>query len=235
LTAPLQTLAAVLATSIANISSAYDNDPALNLNLVTEVHVTQEVNACYNAFGVLALNVQPAPSLRADGDIKSFKALSAELRNCYVASDLDPGFELNAQLAQNIIFRRLQRPFQDGKGNSESLHAAKLFLLLKDSHLIAVNRKIVCARKTGRTAADNGDGFAVIVSFFWHKAGLGIELLVGNEFFDLINSNRRIYTASRAGGLAGAGTDASADGGEWVFLLDNSRASVYLPCAASLT
>ena len=86
---------------------------------------------------------------------------------------------------------------------------------------VAIQRQIIGAAQTRGAGADDGNTLiAIRMPLLRHIAPVGGELLRGDKFLDLVDSDRGVDLPTHAGVLAAAVADASADGGQRVLELD---------------
>ena len=204
-----------------DIAAADHNDLSLERRAAGERDITQEVDASDHALGVLAGDIQLSAALRADGDIEGFKALHAELRDGNIPADLDAGFEFDVHAAQNVDLGVDNALFEAEVRDAEREHAADAALLFKDGHAVAVAREVVGAGEARRAGADDGDLLAVVVVFLRDEGKVAVELLVGDELFDLVDGDGLVKAAACALVFAVVRADAAANRRERVLALDD--------------
>ena len=192
-------------------------------NLMEEVHGGQ------NALGVLAGDIGFPAALAADGEIKGLVALAPQVIQGHILADLHAAANLHAHLPQHIDFRLDDRPVQLVAGDAVGQHAAGLLVLFKDGGLVAHLRQEESAAETCRASAHNGDllvkaaGLDLGGHNFRDVPGFGVQILLGDELFHLVDGNGLIHGAPGAGILAPAVADPSADRGEGIHTLDEGE------------
>ncbi len=149
-------------------------------------------------------------------------------------ADLDACPELHAHLPEYVDLGIDDVLFQAEGGDAQGEHAAETGLFLQHRDVVAVQGQVIGAGQARGAGAHDGDLLAVIVPLLRYEARRGVELLVRDELLDLVDGDGIVYVAPGALELAAAVADASADCGQGFSLRMSSRASLYLPWAASL-
>ena len=207
-----------------NIAAADDGNGLADLRRFAEIDRAQEIDAGHNARQLFADAAELRAAGRADGEIERLEALGAQRVERNVRSDGDAGLELHAQIAENVDFGADNVLFQPEGGDAQREHAAEFLFLLEYGHGIPLEREVVGAGKPCGAGADDGNlfliGLAGLVDHFGNEAVFGLQILLGNEFFDIVDGNGRIDAPAGAGVLARFVADAAADGREGVLFLD---------------
>ena len=209
-----------------HVSAADDDDVALQTDRVILIGPRQEADAELDAFRVLTGHAGPAATLQADGQIEGLIALSLEVLDRDVFSDFHAAFELDAHLAKHVDLRLDDVLFQTEGRNSVHQHTAGTALLLKYGDVVAAGPQIIGRRHAGRASTDDrhlvvgSPHAAVVLLADRDEALVGVQFLVGDEFFDLVDGDGIVHRASRAGVLAAPVADRAADRREGVVLLD---------------
>ena len=209
----------------ADVAAADDHDPAAQLAALAAVYLTHEVDTGLHALGLAAGNVQPAAGLETHGHIEALIALLTELGDGDVLAHLHAAAELHTHLAEDVDLRLHHVLLQTEAGDAVHQHAAGAFFLFKHGGPVALLRQIEGAAHARRARADNGDLLAELAvhlgdDLFRHKAGSGIQILLGNEPLHLVDGHGLIHRAAGAGILTPPVTDAAAHGGERILPLD---------------
>ncbi len=100
-------------------------------------------------------------------------------------------------------------------------HAAGRRLTVKHRDGITLLGKVICAGQACGAGANDGDRLGVVLIDRRHIAQRLIELLVGDEFLDIVDCHSVVHAIAGAFVLAGVRADTAADGGERVFALDD--------------
>ena len=206
-----------------DVAAADDCDALTDADGLFKVNVTQKVNTGEHARKLLAGNTELCAPGRADAEVEGLVALCAQLRQRDVLADLNAGFELDAELTENVYLRIHDGLIETEAGDAESEHAAELVLFFKHGDRIALDCKVVRAAQTRGACADDGYllgvGSADLVEHLRHKARGSVKILIGDELFDIVYRDGGIDNAAGAGLLTGLVADTAADGREGVLLL----------------
>ena len=134
---------------------------------------------------------------------------------------------MDTHFLENIYFSAESRPIKAIAGNTHNQHAARFRVAIEHSDIhIAHVCQIVSTAHTGWSGPDHGDFFFI---GFIDGATIqrcrdirlyAFEILLGDEFFDFVDSKCLIYRTAGAGIFAAAVADMTTDGGEGVILLD---------------
>ena len=204
--------------------AAADNGNALaDIGLLAEVDFTQEVDAGHNAGQLVAGAADLCALGRADCEVECLEALLTQLIKGDVLADLNAGLELYAQILENLDLGIDNVLFEAEGWDAHGEHAAERLFLFVNGHGVALDCEIVCAAQAGRACTDDGDllliGLADLIDHLGNEAVLGLKILLGDELFDIVDSNGRVDVAARACVLACLVADAAADCRERVFFL----------------
>ena len=209
-----------------DVAAADDRALFAYFGVLVEIDLAHEINAAVNALQSLAGNTERGGLLCADAEEEALVALSAQLVERDILADLNAASELNAHLAQNVDLGVHNVLFKAEAGDAGGEHAAGDLILLEHGHGVAHVGKIICAAQTGRAAADDGDLLIIALAGLTvsaqrgNIARFGMQLLLGDELLDLVDSDGIVDSAAGACILAAAVADTAADGGEGVILLD---------------
>ena len=204
-----------------DVAAADDDDLFADGGLGAGVDLAQEIDAAPDALELLARDAEGGGLLRADGEIKRVKALGAQLVERHVPADLDTAAEDHAELLQNVDLGVEDGLLEAEVRDAVAEHTAGLVVFIEDGDLVVVRREEVGAAQARGARADDGDLLvAEVIELLRDKAGVALELAVGDEALDLVDGDGAVNVAAGADILALAVADAAADGGEGVFLLD---------------
>ena len=172
--------------------------------------------------------------MAANRYVEGLVALPAQLVDREILANLNAAPDFYAHLAQNFNFCIHHILLQLIGGDAVNQHAARALILFKHGGLVAFFRQIIRAAQSCRTRADNRNFFreqATVRGLNDRRniAVLRIQILLGDEFFHLVNGNRLIDRAAGAGILTAAVTYAAAHGGEWVFLFNQGKGVTIAP------
>ena len=143
-----------------------------------------------------------------------------------IFTNFDTAFYLYANLAHDVYLRLDHFLVKFVRRDTVSEHSARFFVLLEHSRFISHRSEVVCATQTRRTAADDGDLlFPALLDIgadidLRHKACLGMQVFLGNEFLHGVDSYSAINRTSCARVLTTAVTDTSAYCRERVLAFD---------------
>ena len=151
-----------------------------------------------------------------------------------ILADLNAALDLYAHLAQDLNFRGNNILFQLIGWDTVHQHAARALVLFKHSGSVALFRQIIRAAQASRTCADDRDLFCeqAAVRGLNHRrdiAGSGVQILLGDEFFHLVDGDCLVDGTAGTGVLTAAVAYAAAHSGEWVFLLNQGKGVTVAP------
>ena len=117
------------------------------------------------------------------------------------------------------------------RGDAVPQHAARVFVFLKYSRAVALQRKEVRAGKPGRAAADDCNFLRPrpLQRGLHHRRNIavgGVQVLLGNKFLYLVDGDGLIHGAAGAGILTAAVAHTAADSGQRVLALDERQGLV---------
>ena len=208
-----------------HVAAAHHDGTAGQRVDLAAVDLAQKVDGHGHILGVLARNTGEAAALAANGHIKGLKALLAQLVERHIATDLHAIAELGAHQANDLDLGLDDVLLQLKAGNTVSEHAARALVLLEYDGLVALLGQIESAGQTGRAGTDNGDLLVEAAGtrrghHRWDIAGRGVQIALGNELLDLVDSHGNVHTAAGAGILTAAVAHTAADSGQRVLALD---------------
>ena len=211
-----------------NIAAADHHGFAGHFVAFVPAHSAQQRNGGLDARSVLAGNPCCAAALAADGEIERLVPLGAQLGKGNVLANFHTAADGNTQLPQDVNFRINHIFFQLKAGDAVPQHAARVFVFLKYSRAVALQRKEVRAGKPGRAAADDCNFLRPrpLQRGLHHRRNIavgGVQVLLGHKLFHGINGHCLVHGAAGAGILAPAVADAPAHGGEGVLLFDQRQ------------
>ena len=186
----------------------------------------QEADAAPDAFRFLSGHAGLPSALQADGDIESLVAVSLQVFDGLVPADLYAADKFHAHLAQDIDFRFDHVFFQTEGRDAVEQHAAGPGFLIKNSDIIAAGTQIVGCRQARGACADDchlvvrTPHAAVVFLTDGDKTLFGVQFLIGDELFDLVNGDRIIHGSPGTGVLTAPVADRAADRRERIILLD---------------
>ena len=143
-----------------------------------------------------------------------------------IFANFDTAFYLYADLAHDVYLRLDHFLVKFVRRDTVSEHSARFFVLLEHSRFISHRSEVVCATQARRTAADDGDLlFPALLNIgadidLRHKACLGMQVFLGNEFLHGVDSYSAVNRTSCARVLTTAVTDTSAYCRERVLAFD---------------
>ena len=197
--------------------------------LLVAQRVVKEIHGNGGSLRVLTGDAGQSSALAADGDVEGQIALLPQLLDGHIPAHLDAAADIHAQLPQHLNFPIDHVLFQLEGGDAIGQHAAGALILFKHRGLIATGGQIIGGGQTGRACTDDGDlllPMGLLVGGNDHRrdiAGLGVQILLRQEFFHCINGHGLIHAAPGAGILAALVADAAADGGEGIVLFDQRQ------------
>ena len=202
----------------------HDSAAGQRVNLAT-VDLAQEVDGHGHILGILARNAGKAAALAADGHIKGLKALLAQLVERHVATDLHAIAELGTHQANDLDLGLDNILLQLKAGNAVGEHAARALVFLEHDGLVALLGQIEGAGQTGRAGTDDGDLLIEAAGtrrghHRWDIAGRGIQIALGDELLDLVDSHGGVHATAGAGILTAAVAHTAADSGQRVLALN---------------
>ena len=211
-----------------HVTAAYHNGAACHLVALVCAHGTEEVNSGHNALSRFAVHASKATALTADGNVEGLVALVAELLDGDVLANFHAAFDLHAHGTDHVDLGIDDILLQLEAGDTVAEHAAGTLVLLEDHGAVAFLGEVESAAEARRACADNSHllGEEAVEggdNLLGDKAGLGLEILLGDELLYLIDGDGLIDAAAGAGILAAAVTDATADGGQGVILLNECQ------------
>lgn len=189
----------------------------------------QEGHSHIGADCVFARDSRQSAALATDCNVECLVAFRSQLIESDVFADVHAGLEFNAEFTENIDFRFDDVFFEFVGRDAVGEHAAEFFVLFKHGGFVALGCEIVCARKSRRACADDCDLLAPLFVnvgrnyHFGNVSGLCVQILLCNEFLDIVDCDSLINSSARASRLATLVADATADCRERVVLLDESK------------
>ena len=217
-----------------HIAAADHDCPALHGVSLLFAYLAQKIYGGHHAVGLFARNPDHPAALAANRYVEGLVALPAQLVDREILANLNAAPDFYAHLAQNFNFCIHHILLQLIGGDAVNQHAARALILFKHGGLVAFFRQIIRAAQSCRARADNRNFFreqATVRGLNDRRniAVLRIQILLGDEFFHLVNGNRLIDRAAGAGILTAAVTYAAAHGGEWVFLFNQGKGVTIAP------
>ena len=208
-----------------HVAAAHHDGAAGQRVDLAAVDLAQEVDGHGHVLGILARNTGKAAALAANSHIKGLKALLAQLVECHIATDLHAIAELGAHQANDLDLGLDNILLQLKAGNTVGEHAARALVLLEYDGLVALLGQVESAGQAGRAGTDNGDllieaAGACRRHHGWNIAGRGIQIALGDELLDLVDSHGGVHTAASAGILTAAVAHTAADSGQRVLALN---------------
>ena len=219
--------------------AADDHYPAGKLLLPFQVHFPHQLNTGLDTLGILAGHTQLAAALQSNGHIEALVALLPQFGDSHIPAYLHAAVEFHPQGPQHIDLGLNDFLLQPEFGDAMHQHTAGLFFLLKDGGTVALFRQVIGAGKAGRAATDNSDLLLKLAihlgdDLFGNKAGLGVQVLLGNKALHLINGHRLVDGTAGTGVLAPPVADAAADRRERVIPLDELQSLLVLALGRQL-
>ena len=220
------------------VAAADDGHVLADGRLILAVDGGEELYAAPDAALVLAGDAELDAFPRAGGEIERLIAGLAQLVERHVLAHVDAALELHAHLTQDVDLG-LNHVFLEAEGRYDAReHAAYALALFKHGDGIALDGEVVRAAQAARAAADDGDlvreGLAGLVEHRRDVAGLGVELLVGDELLYVVYGDGLVDVSAGAGVLALAVAYAAADRRERVLLLYELQSLEVLALAGKL-
>ena len=208
-----------------HVAAAHHNGAAGQGIDLAAVNLAKEVDGHGHVLGTLARNAGKAAAPAANGNVEGLKALRAQLVERHVATDFHAIAELGAHQANDLDLGLNDVLLQLKAGNAVGEHAARALVLLEHDRFVALLGQVESAGQTGRTGTDDGD---LLVEAAGTRrghhgrdvAGRGIQIALGDELLDLVDSHGGIHTAAGAGILTAAVAHTAADSGQRVLALD---------------
>ena len=202
----------------------HDGAPGQRVDLAT-VDLAKEVDGHGHVLGILARNAGKAAALAANGNVEGLKALRAQLVERHVATDFHAIAELGTHQANDLDLGLDNILLQLKAGNAVGEHAARALVFLEHDRLVALLGQVESTGQAGRTGTDDGDLLveAAGTRRGHHRrdiAGRGIQIALGDELLDLVDSHGGVHTAAGAGILTAAVAHAAADSGQRVLALN---------------
>ena len=214
-----------------HVAAAHHDGAAGQRVDLAAVDLAQEVDGHRHVLGILARNTGKAAALAANGHIEGLKALRAQLVERHIAADFHAIAELGAHQANDLDLGLDDIFLQLKAGDTVGEHAARAFVLLEHDGLVALLGQVEGAGQAGRTGTDDGDLLvkAAGARRGHHRrdiAGRSVQIALGDELLDLVDSHSLVYTTTGAGVLAAAVAHAAADSGQRVLALDERQGLV---------
>ena len=195
------------------------------------VDLAQEVDGDGHVLGILARNAGKAATLAANGHVEGLKALRAQLVERHIATDFHAVAELGAHQADDLDLGLDNILLQLKAGNTVGEHAARTLVFLEHDGLVALLGQVESAGQAGRAGTDDGDLLieAAGARRGHHRrdiTGRGVQIALGNELLDLIDSHGGVHATAGAGVLTAAVAHATADSGQRILALDERQGLV---------
>ena len=211
-----------------HVAAAHHNGAAGQGIDLAAVNLAKEVDGHGHVLGILARNAGKAAALAANGNVEGLKALLAQLVERHVATDLHAIAELGTHQANDLDLRLNDVLLQLKAGNTVGEHAARALVLLEYDGLVALLGQVESAGQAGWAGTDNGDLLveAAGTRRGHHRrdiAGHGIQIALGDELLDLVDSHGGVHAAACAGILTAAVAHTAADSGQRVLALDECQ------------
>ena len=214
-----------------HVAAAHHNGAAgQGINLAA-VNLAKEVDGHGHVLGILTRNAGKAAALAANGNVEGLEALRAQLVERHVSTDLHAIAELGAHQANDLDLGLDNVLLQFKAGNTVGEHAARALILLEYDGLVALLGQVESAGQAGWAGTDNGDLLveAAGTRRGHHRrdiAGRGIQIALGDELLDLVDSHGGVHTAASAGILTAAVAHTAADSGQRVLALNERQGLV---------
>ena len=208
-----------------HVAAAHHNGAAGQRVDLATVDLAQKVDGHGHVHGILARNTGKAAALAANSNVEGLKALLAQLVERHVATDLHAIAELGTHQANDLDLGLDNILLQLKAGNAIGEHATRALVLLEHDGLVALLGQIEGAGQAGRTGTDDGDLLIKAASARRRNhgrdvAGRGIQIALGDELLDLVDSHGGVHTAAGAGILTAAVAHTAADSGQRVLALN---------------
>jgi len=113
-------------------------------------------------------------------------------------------------------------------GNAHGEPAARHGEGFEDLHVISFRRQIVGAGQTRGTGADHGHLLALALLLLGDKAGLALQIQIGDKTLQVHDVDGLFHLAAHAGRLAGMIAHPAADDGEGIVFLDERQCLLVL-------
>ena len=214
-----------------HVAAAHHDGAAGQRVDLAAVDLAQEVDSNGHVLGILARNAGKAATLAANGHVEGLKALRAQLVERHIATDFHAVAELGAHQANDLDLGLDHILLQLKTGNAVGEHAARALVLLEHDGLVALLGQVEGAGQTSRTGADDGDLLVEAAGARrGHRrrdiAGRGIQIALGDELLDLVDSHGGVHATAGAGVLTAAIAHATADSRQRVLALDERQGLV---------
>ena len=214
-----------------HVAAAHHDGAAGQRVDLAAVDLAQKVDGHGHVLGILARNTGKAAALAADSHVEGLKALLAQLVERHIATDLHAIAELGTHQANDLDLGLDNILLQLKAGNTVSEHTARALVLLEHDGPVALLGQIEGTRQAGRAGTDNGDLLVEAAGTRrghnrWDIAGRGIQIALGDELLDLIDSHGGVHTAAGAGILTAAVAHTAADSGQRVLALNECQGLV---------
>ena len=201
-----------------NVAAAHHDGAARQRVNLAAVDLAQEVDGHGHILGILTRNTGKAATLAANSHVEGLKALRAQLVERHIAADLHAVAELGAHQADDLDLGLDNILLQLKAGNAVGEHAARALVLLEHDGLVALLGQVEGAGQTSRTGADDGDLLieAAGARRGHHRrdiTGRGVQITLGDELLDLVDSHGLVHATAGAGVLTAAVAHATADSG----------------------
>ena len=211
-----------------HVAAAHHDSAAGQRIDLAAVDLAQEVDGHGHVLGILARNAGKAAALAANGNVEGLKALRAQLVERHVATDLHAIAELGTHQANNLDLGLDNILLQLKAGNAIGEHAARALVFLEHDGLVALLGQVESAGQAGRTGADDGD--LLIEAAGTRRghhgrdiAGRCVQIALGDELLDLVDSHGGVHTTAGAGILTAAVAHTAADSGQRVLALNERQ------------
>ena len=214
-----------------HVAAAHHDGAAGQRVDLAAVDLAQKVDGHGHVLGILARNTGKAAALAANSHIKGLKALLAQLVERHIATDLHTIAELGAHQANDLDLGLNDVLLQLKAGDAVSEHAARALVLLEHDRLVALLGQVEGAGQAGRTGTDDSDLLieAAGARRGHHRrdiAGRGVQIALGDELLDLVDSHGGVHATAGAGVLTAAVAHATADSGQRVLALNERQGLV---------
>lgn len=214
-----------------HVAAAHHDGAAGQRVDLAAVDLTQEVDGDGHVLGILTRNTGKAAALAANSHVEGLKALRAQLVERHIAADLHAVAELGAHQANDLDLGLDDILLQLKAGNTVGEHAARALVLLENDRLVALLGQVEGTGQAGRAGTDDCDLLveAAGARRRHHRrdiTGLGIQVALGDELLDLVDSHGGVHATASAGVLAAAVAHAAADSRQRVLALDERQGLV---------
>ena len=211
-----------------HVAAAHHNGAAGQGIDLAAVNLAKEVDGHGHILGILARNTGKATALAANGHVEGLKALLAQLVERHIATDLHAIAELGAHQANDLDLSLDNVLFQLKAGNAIGEHATRALVFLEHDGLVALLGQIESAGQASRTGTDDSD-FLVEAAGTRRShhgrdiAGRCVQIALGDELLDFVDSHGGVHTAAGAGILTAAVAHTAADSGQRVLALNERQ------------